>query len=86
MPSLQSGYSRIPIHESDNPSAFIGLLLVKKVSLFFIPYLSAAYMFFFFTQLLQYDHSQNIPVSSFPLSVLPEAHPSINCFQALDYL
>ncbi|KAK7454054.1 hypothetical protein VKT23_011567 [Stygiomarasmius scandens] len=65
MSALQSGYSRIPIHESGNPSAFVGLLLVKK--------------------LLQYDHSQNMPVSSFPLSLLPEAHPSINCFQALDY-
>src|ERR1700761_8125624 len=29
--SLQSGYSRFPVHEKDDPSAFIGLLLVKKV-------------------------------------------------------
>ncbi|KAF5364586.1 hypothetical protein D9758_005613 [Tetrapyrgos nigripes] len=35
--------------------------------------------------LLQYDHTLNLPVSHFPLSVLPEAHPSISCFQALDY-
>ncbi|KAI0932817.1 hypothetical protein AcW1_000167 [Taiwanofungus camphoratus] len=32
-----------------------------------------------------YDPSQALPVSHFPLSILPEAHPSINCFQALDY-
>ncbi|KAF5313214.1 hypothetical protein D9619_003722 [Psilocybe cf. subviscida] len=36
-------------------------------------------------KLLTYDPSQALPVSSFPLSILPEAHPSINCFQALDY-
>jgi len=32
-----------------------------------------------------YDPSQAWQVSQFPLSILPEAHPSINCFQALDY-
>jgi hypothetical protein len=37
-------------------------------------------------QLLGYDPAKALPVSSFPLSVLPEAAPSINCFQALDYL
>jgi hypothetical protein len=37
-------------------------------------------------QLLRYDPAEALPVSSFPLSVLPEAHPTINCFQALDYL
>ncbi|KAK0438440.1 hypothetical protein EV421DRAFT_1714337 [Armillaria borealis] len=62
---LTSGYSRFPIHESGNPLAFTGLLLVKK--------------------LLTYDPAKELPVSSFPLSILPEAHPSINCFQALDY-
>ncbi|KDR70055.1 hypothetical protein GALMADRAFT_255436 [Galerina marginata CBS 339.88] len=36
-------------------------------------------------KLLTYDPSQALPVSKFPLSILPEAHPSINCFQALDY-
>ncbi|CAE6438194.1 unnamed protein product [Rhizoctonia solani] len=36
-------------------------------------------------QLLSYDPSQGLPVSSFPLSILPEAKPSISCFQALDY-
>jgi metal transporter CNNM len=35
--------------------------------------------------ILGYDPSKALPVSSFPLSILPEAHPSINCFQALDY-
>ncbi|PBK84866.1 DUF21-domain-containing protein [Armillaria gallica] len=36
-------------------------------------------------KLLTYDPSKELPVASFPLSILPEAHPSINCFQALDY-
>ncbi|KAJ7776344.1 hypothetical protein B0H16DRAFT_1506412 [Mycena metata] len=36
-------------------------------------------------KLLKYDPSSALPVSSFPLSILPEARPSINCFQALDY-
>ncbi|KAJ7464221.1 hypothetical protein B0H11DRAFT_2240622 [Mycena galericulata] len=62
---LQSGYSRIPVHEQGNPHAFIGLLLIKK--------------------LLKYDPALALPVSHFPLSILPEARPSINCFQALDY-
>ncbi|KAG6836069.1 hypothetical protein H0H93_011786 [Arthromyces matolae] len=62
---LLSGYSRFPVHTPEDPTAFIGLLLIKK--------------------LLTYDPSQALPVSAFPLSILPEAHPSINCFQALDY-
>jgi hypothetical protein len=37
-------------------------------------------------QLLTYDPSQCWPVSKFTLSILPEAKPTINCFQALDYL
>jgi hypothetical protein len=37
-------------------------------------------------QLLTYDPSQCWPVSKFSLSILPEAKPTINCFQALDYL
>ncbi|EIN13166.1 DUF21-domain-containing protein [Punctularia strigosozonata HHB-11173 SS5] len=36
-------------------------------------------------QLVRYDPSQAKPVSSFRLSILPEAKPNINCFQALDY-
>lgn len=36
-------------------------------------------------KLLVYDPAQKLPISAFPLSVLPEAEPSINCFQALDY-
>ncbi|KAL6301017.1 hypothetical protein BKA93DRAFT_739362 [Sparassis latifolia] len=62
---LRSGYSRIPVHAPGRPLAFIGILLLKKLSV--------------------YDPSQALPVSKFPLSILPEAHPSINCFQALDY-
>lgn len=62
---IMSGYSRFPVHDPENPLAFVGLLLVKK--------------------LITYDPSQALPVSSFALSILPEAHPSINCFQALDY-
>ncbi|KAK2463998.1 hypothetical protein APHAL10511_003942 [Amanita phalloides] len=62
---MLSGYSRFPVHEPGNPTAFIGLLLIKK--------------------LLNYDPSKALPVSNFPLSILPEAYPDINCFQALDY-
>ncbi|KAG1809758.1 uncharacterized protein HD556DRAFT_1435488 [Suillus plorans] len=36
-------------------------------------------------KLLMYDPARALPVSHFPLSILPEALPSINCFQALDY-
>ncbi|KAF7358684.1 CAMK CAMKL CHK1 protein kinase [Mycena sanguinolenta] len=36
-------------------------------------------------KLIKYDPAQALPVSSMPLSILPEAPPSINCFQALDY-
>ncbi|KAI0286416.1 DUF21-domain-containing protein [Russula brevipes] len=36
-------------------------------------------------KLLTYDPSQCWPVSKFVLSILPEARPTINCFQALDY-
>jgi len=36
-------------------------------------------------RLLAYDPDDCLPVSHFSLSILPEAKPSINCFQALDY-
>ena len=36
--SLQSGYSRFPVHEPGNPTSFIGLLLIKKVTSFFFIY------------------------------------------------
>ncbi|KAG2125826.1 uncharacterized protein EDB93DRAFT_1097586 [Suillus bovinus] len=36
-------------------------------------------------KLLMYDPARALPVSHFPLTILPEALPSINCFQALDY-
>ncbi|KAG6909584.1 hypothetical protein DXG01_016623 [Tephrocybe rancida] len=62
---ILSGYSRFPVHTPNDPTAFIGLLLVKK--------------------LLTYDPSKALPVSAFELSILPEANPAINCFQALDY-
>ncbi|KAG2354576.1 hypothetical protein BDR07DRAFT_1305538 [Suillus spraguei] len=66
---LASGYSRFPIHAPGNPLAFQGLLLIKKATF----------------DLLIYDPARALPVSDFKLSILPEAHPSINCFQALDY-
>ncbi|KAE9394322.1 hypothetical protein BT96DRAFT_827838 [Gymnopus androsaceus JB14] len=62
---LSSGCSRIPVYEPEEPTVFIGLLLVKK--------------------LLQYDHLPNLPVRELQLCVLPEAHPFISCFQALNY-
>lgn len=36
-------------------------------------------------QLSVYDPSEALPVSNFQLSISPEAHPTINCFEALDY-
>ncbi|KAJ2934995.1 hypothetical protein H1R20_g2114, partial [Candolleomyces eurysporus] len=36
-------------------------------------------------RLLTYDPDKALPVKSFPLTILPEALPNINCFQALDY-
>jgi metal transporter CNNM len=36
-------------------------------------------------KLLKYDPATAQPVGEFKLSILPEALPSINCFQALDY-
>ncbi|RPD59499.1 DUF21-domain-containing protein [Lentinus tigrinus ALCF2SS1-6] len=62
---LRSGYSRIPVHKPGHPTTFIGILLVKMLSV--------------------YDPASAIPVSDFPLLLLPEAPPTINCFQALDY-
>ncbi|KAE9394337.1 DUF21-domain-containing protein [Gymnopus androsaceus JB14] len=90
---LSSGYSRFPIHEPGNPLAFVGLLLIKKVSVyanvFRLLLIVRSLMLirrFVLSQLLQYDPSANpLPISSFPLSILPEAPPTINCFQALDY-
>ncbi|KIY73056.1 DUF21-domain-containing protein [Cylindrobasidium torrendii FP15055 ss-10] len=35
--------------------------------------------------LLTYDPADELPISKFRLSLLPEADPTINCFQALDY-
>ena len=80
---LTSGYSRFPIHMPGQPGNFLGLLLIKKVCFKFE---SHTYLLLIrFVQLLVYDPSQKLPISAFPLSVLPEAAPSINCFQALDY-
>ena len=62
--------------------------MLSRNSIYFI--IQILTNFFFFrgggNQLLTYDPSKALPVQSFPLSILPEAHPSINCFQALDYL
>ncbi|KAI0700473.1 hypothetical protein BC835DRAFT_1502579 [Cytidiella melzeri] len=62
---LRSGYSRIPVHMPGKPKAFLGLLLLKKLSV--------------------YDTNEALSVANFPLLILPEAGPNINCFQALDY-
>ncbi|KLT40691.1 DUF21-domain-containing protein [Cutaneotrichosporon oleaginosum] len=35
--------------------------------------------------LISYNPDDELPVSKFPLLPLPEANPSLNCFQALDY-
>ncbi|KAJ7581412.1 hypothetical protein C8J56DRAFT_959979 [Mycena floridula] len=36
-------------------------------------------------KLLSYDPTHPLPISAFPLSILPEAGPGVRCFQALDY-
>ncbi|VDB85109.1 unnamed protein product [Peniophora sp. CBMAI 1063] len=36
-------------------------------------------------KLLQYDPASKWPVKNFKLSILPEAKPTVSCFQALDY-
>lgn len=84
--SLVSGYSRFPVHEPGNPEAFIGLLLIKKVRYVIVRFHTIMTESTYAQQLLVYDPSKALPVSAFPLSILPEARPSINCFQALDYL
>jgi metal transporter CNNM len=85
---LLSGYSRFPIHEPGNSLAFSGLLLVKKVRTRSRAIFASGSRVYkrSFCQLLTYDPSQCWPVSKFLLSILPEAKPTINCFQALDYL
>lgn len=64
---------------------FIGILLVKMVSTvyFLLQHHNLPALVF---KLSVYDPASAIPVSDFPLSLLPEAPPTINCFQALDYL
>ncbi|KAF4623479.1 hypothetical protein D9613_001350 [Agrocybe pediades] len=81
---LQTGYSRFPVHEKGNRDAFVGILLVKKASLTVLKTRSRGLNII--PQLLTYDPNLALPVSAFPLSVLPEASPSINCFKALEYL
>jgi metal transporter CNNM len=41
--------------------------------------------FLLIKKLLTYDPEDALPISHFPLSILPEAGPKISCFQALDY-
>ncbi|SCZ89656.1 BZ3500_MvSof-1268-A1-R1_Chr9g10528 [Microbotryum saponariae] len=62
---LALGHSRIPVHTPEDPTDFIGMIIVKK--------------------LISYDPSQAMPVSTFPLSVLPETSPESTCLDALNY-
>ncbi|KAB5592990.1 Hemolysin [Ceratobasidium theobromae] len=85
---LTSGYSRIPIHEVGNRTSFVGLLLVKKVGQHLAISTRSCIVSCMFSpslRLLAYDPAQQLPVNAFSLSILPEAEPSISCFQALDY-
>ena len=43
--SLQSGYSRFPVHEPGKPTSFIGLLLIKKVITFLFIYYHFEYLY-----------------------------------------
>ena len=75
------------MHQPGRPLAFVGNLLIKKVCTPASSSVPRAHVLTpHRTQLSVYDPKEELPVSKFPLSILPEAHPSINCFQALDYL
>lgn len=63
---VQSGYSRVPIHEPGRPDAILGMLLVK--------------------QLIQYDPEDAWPVSRFNLNPLPEAPPTLNLLDTINYM
>ena len=63
----------------------MGLLLIKKVC-GTSKLINEVVRNYFANQLLTYDPNQALPVSAFSLGILPEALPTINCFQALDYL
>lgn len=84
IPSLTSGYSRFPVHETGKPLSFIGSLLIKTVRSILLR--CVFHLTSIYPQLLVYDPSRKLPVSSFALSILPEADPTITCFHALDYL
>ncbi|KAJ6526205.1 hypothetical protein B0H10DRAFT_2450724 [Mycena sp. CBHHK59/15] len=86
-----SGYSRFPVHEPGHPDAFIGLLSIKKLLKYdpararctsgwrpLLPEVPATPY-----DLTGHPWLVQRPVSSFPLSILPD--PSISCFQALDH-
>jgi metal transporter CNNM len=77
---LLSGYSRFPVHTPGDPYNFVGLLLIKKVRVCSI---SARHWSptIVLHQLIAYDPELRFAVSNIPLSILPEAKPSINCFQ-----
>ncbi|KAL0078219.1 hypothetical protein F4703DRAFT_1879261, partial [Phycomyces blakesleeanus] len=62
---LTAGYSRIPIHAVDNPTQYIGMLLVK--------------------QLIAYDADDELPISRFHLSTLPEAASDTSCLDILNF-
>lgn len=79
---LLSGFSRIPVYEPGQKENFVGMLLVKRVSL------SGVYMdrvallmpnAVSEMKLISYNPEECKKVSEFPLLSLPEARPDINC-------
>ena len=85
-PRLATGYSRFPVHAPGEPLTFMGLLLVKKVRPLSMFLESSIADILPNAKLLSYDLSKGLPISSYALSILPEAGPNIDCFQALNYL
>ncbi|KAJ6587474.1 hypothetical protein DFH09DRAFT_1359195 [Mycena vulgaris] len=78
------------VHEPDDADAFIGLLLIRRCVCAVPSSLLMTFRNDITNKGLSYcftaqNSSMTLPVSSFSLSILPEARPSINCFRALDY-
>lgn len=83
---LALGHSRIPIHAAGDPTDFIGMILVKKL-IAYDP--SQAQYVLVRSEDRRYADCRPAtrrPISSFPLSVLPETGPESTCLDALNYV
>ena len=79
---LLSGFSRIPVYEPGQKENFIGMLLVKRVSLLWSRTIVTKVLMLGnarSSKLISYNPEECKKVSEFPLLSLPEARPDINC-------